>query len=205
MLRAMITEKPILTIEEVTKLALPLGTTAVASGDQIMRPVRWAVTANGDSPLPYLEGGELVLLVPGKADVSALLRACADANVAAVVSLTPLPAMALATAEMSHLPVLQLPAGTRIRDVERSVVGLLLDRQGHMERRSAQIYQQLIQLASENVGLQQIIHALAPNSNKAVVVQDKRMRIQVSAVPPQLAADWDDITDLLSNRNLLPD
>ncbi len=201
----MITEKPILTIDEVTRLALPLGTTVVASGDQIMRTVRWAVTANGDTPLPYLEGGELVLLVPGKADVAAMLRACADANVAAVASLSPLPPMALAAAEMAHLPVLQLPAGTRIRDVERSVVGLLLDRQGHMERRSAQIYQQLIQLASENAGLEQIIHELARYINKAVVVQDKRMRIQVSAVPPELAADWDDITELLSNRNILPD
>jgi len=201
----MITEKPILTIDEVTKLALPLGTTVVASGDQIMRPVRWAVTANGDSPLPYLEGSELVLIVPGKADLAAMLRACAEANAAGVASLSPLPPMALAAAEMAHLPVLQLPAGTRIRDVERSVVGLLLDRQGHMERRSAQIYQQLIQLASENVGLEQIIHDLARYINKAVVVQDKRMRIQVSAVPPELAADWDDIIELLCNRNILPD
>lgn len=201
----MITENPVLTIDEVNKLALPLGTTVVASGDQIMRPVRWAVTANGDAPLPYLEGSELVLLVPGKVDTAAMLRACAEANVAAVVSLSPLPPLALAAAEMAHLPVLQLPAGSRIRDVERSVVGLLLDRQGHMERRSAQIYQQLIQLASENVGLEQIIHELARYINKAVVVQDKRMRIQHSAVPPELAADWDDITELLSNRNILPD
>lgn len=201
----MITENPVFTIEEVSKLALPLGTSIVAGGDQVTRPVRWVVTANADAPLPYLEGGELILLIPGKSDATTSIRACIDAHVAAVVCLTGLSPLALATAEMAHLPVLQLPANARIRDVERSVVGLLLDRQGHVERRSVQIYEQLIQLASENVGLEQIIHELARYINKAVVVQDKRMRIQVSAVPPELGADWDDITDLLTNRNILPD
>jgi purine catabolism regulator len=158
-----------------------------------------------DSPLPYLEGNELILLIPGKSDGTAIVRACIQANVAAVISLAALPPMALAMAEMAHLPVLQLPANSRIREVERAIVGLLLDRQGYIERRSTQVYQQLVQLASENVGLDRIVHELAEYINKAVVVQDKRLRIQVSAVPPQFAADWDDIAELLRDRNNLPD
>jgi purine catabolism regulator len=201
----MISDTPTLTVDSISKLALPLGTQIVAGGDSIARAVRWAVAVSVDSPLPYLEGNELILLIPGKSDGTAIVRACAEANAAAVISLAALPPMALATAEMAHLPVLQLPANSRIREVERAIVGLLLDRQGYIERRSTQVYQQLVQLASENVGLDRIVHELAEYINKAVVVQDKRLRIQVSAVPPQFAADWDDIAELLRDRNNLPD
>ncbi len=200
----MISETPLLTLDNICKLAFPLGTVTVAGGDALTRPVRWAIAVNTDSPLPYLEGDELILLIPGKSDATTVMRACAAANVAAVVTLAQLSPMALATAELVHLPVLQLPAGSRVRDLERAVVSLLLDRQGSIERRSTQIYQQLVQLASENVGLEQIIHELAKYINKAVVVQDKRFRIQVAAVPPQYAAGWEEIDELLTERNTLP-
>ncbi|MCC7446003.1 MAG: helix-turn-helix domain-containing protein [Anaerolineae bacterium] len=200
----MISDTPLLTVDNICKLALPLGTVAVASGDSLTRPVCWALAINADSPLPYLEGDELVLLIPGKSDATPVVRACAEANVAAVVTLAPLSPMALAAAEIARLPVLQLPAGSRVRDLERTVVSLLLDRQGNIERRSTQIYQQLVQLASENVGLEQIVHELAKYINKAVVVQDKRFRIQVAAVPPQYAAVWEDIDEQLTERNTLP-
>ena len=198
-------ETQVLTVEEISRLALPLGTTVVASGDTVNRPVHWAVIVGGDAPLPYLEGGELVLLMPGKGDPTPTIVACAEANAAAVVILTALPLLAISAAEKAHLPILQLPGNARIRDVERSVIGLLLDRQSHAERRSAQIYQQLVQLASEDSGLDQIIHDLARYINKAVVVQDKRLRIQESAVPPQLAGDWENIIELLTDRDNLPD
>src|SRR5258708_9904519 len=201
----MISDNPVLTVEEIYKQAMPLGTTVIAAGDAQSRPVRWVVAMEADSQAPYLEGGELVLLSPGKNDGAATIRACAEANVAAIATLTALTPLALANAEAAHLPILQLPPGARSREVERVVVGLLLDRQGHVERRSTQIYQQLVQLASENVGLEQIIHELARYIDTAVVVQDRRLRIKVAAVPPQLAADWEDLTDILTDRNLLPD
>jgi purine catabolism regulator len=201
----MISDQPVLTVDSLTKLALPLGTKVVAAGDSISRPVRWAIAVSPDSPLPYMEGGELVLLTPGKGDIVSLIRACAEAHSAAIVTSTPLTPMAIAVAEAVHVPVLQLPANSRIRDIERTILGLLLDRRGHIERHSTQIYQQLIQLASENVGLERIVHELGRHLNKAVVVQDKRFRIQVAAVPPQFAAEWEEIAELLSARNQVPD
>jgi PucR family transcriptional regulator, purine catabolism regulatory protein len=199
-----VTENPLLTVEEIIKQALPLGTTVIAGSDSLGRPVRWALSVATDAPLPYLEGGELICLAPGKADPITTIRACAQANVAALVTLSPLAPMAIAAAETAHLPILQTPNGTRIRDVERGVVGLLMDRQGNIERRSMQIYQQLIELASENIGLTQIIHELARYLNKAVVLQDKRLRIQETGLPPQFAAEWDELTDTLTDNNLLP-
>lgn len=201
----MINEMQLLNVEEIRRQALPLGTTVVAGGEWVSRPVRWAVAAAGDAPLPYLEGGEMILLMPGKEDTTQTIHGCVEANAAAVVVVSNLPHMALIAAETAHLPILQLPANTRIRDVEQAVVMLLLDRKGYAERRSNQIYQQLIQLASENVGLDQIVHELARTINKAVVVQDKRLRVEVSVVPPHLAEHWDEIAEFLADRELLPD
>jgi PucR family transcriptional regulator, purine catabolism regulatory protein len=202
---AMISDTPVLTVDSICRLALPLGTTTIAGGEAISRPVRWVVSISAEVPLPYLEGNELILLIPGKGDLAAVVQACVEANVAAIATLTPLSPMALAAAEMAHLPVLRLPPASHVRDVERAVISLLLDRQGHIERRSTQIYQELVQLALDNAGLEQIVHEIGRLINKAVVVQDKRFRIQVAAVPPQLAGEWEDIAELLVDRNALPD
>src|SRR5947209_14008365 len=111
---AMITDTPTLTVDNICKLALPLGTVTVAGGEALSRPVRWAISINADSPVPYLEGDELVLLIPGKSDTTPAVRACIEANVAAMVTLSALSPIAIAAAEMAHVSVLQLPAGSHI-------------------------------------------------------------------------------------------
>ncbi len=200
----MISQAVALTVDDIHALALPPGTVLVAGSESAQTAVRWAITIASDSPLPYLEGGELLLLMPGSKDATALIKAALEAGVAGIATVSPLSALALGTAQLARLPVLQLPPGSRLRDVERAVIALLLDRQGNTERRGVQIYQQLIQLAAENNGLERIIHELARLIDKAVIVQDKRFRIQVSAVPPRLAEGWDDLTETLASRDLLP-
>jgi purine catabolism regulator len=154
--------------------------------------------------LPYLEGGELILLMPGKADLTEFINACAAAGAAAIAAPPPISPIALATAEMAKLPILQLPANGNIRDIERSVIGLLLDHQNHLERRSTQIYQQLVQLASENIGLDKLIHELSHFVEKTVVVQDKHLRVLHSSVAPSHLSEFDDLSDLLVDRRNVP-
>ncbi len=197
---------PSLTVNDVLKQALPLGSTVVAAAGSMARTVRWVVTARAGEgvSLPYLEGGELVLLVPGLEDMTTTIQACSAADAAGIACSDPVAALALAAAEIAGLPVIQLPTNCQIRDVERMALGLLLDRQGHLERRSAQIYQQLVQLASENAGLERIVHEMGRITGRTIVVQDKHLRIQTLAVSPDLAAGWDDIAELLTDRNSLP-
>ena len=57
----MISDNPVLTVEEIYKQALPLGTTIIAAGDAQSRPVHWVVAMEADAQVPYLEGGELVV------------------------------------------------------------------------------------------------------------------------------------------------
>src|SRR5258707_5676514 len=99
----MITDKPVVTVDDICKLALPLGIAVVAGGDSTTRPVRWTVAAIAESPLAYLEGGELVLLLPGKSDLTETIRARIEVNVAAIATLAPLPALSLSDAESAQL------------------------------------------------------------------------------------------------------
>ena len=200
----MINETLSLTVQAVYALALPLGTTIVAGGEGLDAPVRWATVVSPDGSLPYLEGHDLLLLMPGVPNSETLITQAVKAGAAVLVTLEPLPTVTLATAQLLKLPVLLLPPNSRVREVERAVLGLLLDRQGSTERRSVQIYQQLVALAAENSGLDRIIHELARLIDKAVVVQDKRLHVQVVAVPPRMAATWDALNDALTARDALP-
>jgi len=195
-----------LTVAEICRLALPLNTQVLAAHSALDRPVRWALTVSGDAPLPYLEGDELLLVAPAEqpCEPSAFIAACQRAKVAGLIVLPPVDPLLIALAEAERLPLIALPQGSRLRDVERLIVGLLIDRQGHFERRSAQIYEQLIEIATANVGLEGIAEALSEFLHKGIVVQDKYMRVQACIVPPELANDWESVLNLLKDRTKLP-
>ncbi len=202
----MFAEATSLTVAEICRLALPLNTQVLSAHGALERPVRWALTVSGDAPLPYLEGDELLLVAPSQQPCppSEFVAACARAQVAACAVLPPIDPLLIALAEAENLPLLALPDGSRLRDIERLIVGLLIDRQGHFERRSAQIYEQLIEIATANVGLEGIVQALSGFLHKGIVVQDKHLRVQACLAVPELANDWEAVLRLLKDRNQLP-
>ncbi len=203
----MLSESSAITVAELCRAALPLGTLVCAGHRAVGRPVRWVIAVQANGALPYLEGGELVLLTPPLPahDQKALIQALTAAQVAAVACLPPPDPVFLALAESEGLPVLQLPAGSRIREVERVALGMLLDRQGHLERRGAQLYDQLMQLVSANAGLEDIVNEIGVTLNKTVVLQDKNLGVKFHRVVTSFAGQWDSILDLLKDRRSLPD
>ena len=195
------------TLDNLRRDALPLGTEILSGGDQLDKPVRWAAVTLPGGGLPYLEGGEVLLVLPDLTDNLTLIRlieAAQQTDVVAMLTVTDWPSAVLAAAQSARITVLQLPAGCRIREVEQSIISMLLNRTQHLEQRSVQIYQQLVQLASENSGLDRIIHELTRVIDKAVLVQDKRLYAEVSAVPPRFADDWDRLLPRLTQLKDLP-
>jgi len=134
------------TVEEVRKLALPLGTRVMAGDGLLNRIVSWTtVIYPEESPsTKALQRGEMILYAqhegtgtPVTTDVE-LVRLAFDSEASAlVVSETPSPA-AVAEANAYGMPVLLLPSGNRIRLVEKAIVSLLVDRKGQIERRGTQ-------------------------------------------------------------------
>ncbi|MHB8624974.1 MAG: helix-turn-helix domain-containing protein [Aggregatilineales bacterium] len=196
-----------LTVEDVRRQALPLGTVILAGGERLDTTVRWTAVVAPGGRLPYLEGGELLLTLPGETDSDTLVHlidAAREMNVAAVITPDQWPSPALATAQLCGLPVLRLPPGSRVREIEQSILALILDRAHSTERRGAQIYEQLVQLAAESSSLDRLVHELVRLIDKAVIVQDKRLHVEVAAVPPRMAADWDRLLGWLTQREELP-
>ncbi len=201
-----------ITVEDVRKQALPLGTRVVAGDGRLNQPVTWTTviypengTVSKTSP-----GGEMILVAPANgnggqttSDVD-VVRWASEMNAAAVVLCEgPTPA-AIAEANAYNIPMLALPAGSRIRLVEKAVVSLLVDRKGQLERRGTQIYRQLTQISSRNEGMSELVSAMARLTGKSVVVQDKRLRINYSSVQPQFVSQWEEIETFLRKLDNLP-
>lgn len=200
------------TVEDVRKLALPLGTRVVAGDGLLNRTVSWTtvIYPEDGTSTKTLQNDEIVLFAtlegtgsPVTTDVD-VVRWASDSHAAAVVlSEHPSPT-AIAEANAYGMPVMMLPSGTRIRMVEKQIVSLLVDRKGQIERRGTQIYRQLTQISSRNEGMPELIGAMARLTNKAIVIQDKRLQILYSSVQPQFVAYWDEIETFLRKLDNLP-
>ncbi|MBL8132112.1 MAG: helix-turn-helix domain-containing protein [Anaerolineae bacterium] len=207
------TEPERITVEDVRKLALPLGT-RVAAGEGLLqsRIITWAAVIYTDDGLLSKSGheAELILVAPAEGanaprlrDVD-IVRWASEQQASAVVLHDSPSSTAVAEANAYGIPLLVLPAGSRIRVVEKAVVSLLVDHKGQLERRGTQIYRQLTQITSRNEGMAELVNEMARLTNKSVVVQDKRLQMIVSSVQPQFVAFWDEVETFLRKLDNLP-
>lgn len=136
-----------LTVEDVRKQALPLGTRTITGDGLLDRPVSWATLVYTDDNFSskQLQRDEMVIVAP-QADENAsartdveLVRWAADQKASAIVLTDSLSPSALAEAKAYGLPVMTLPINNHPRSVEKTVVSLLVDQQGQIERRGTQI------------------------------------------------------------------
>lgn len=67
----------------------------------------------------------------------------------------------------------------------------------------AEINQQLLRLSADDQGMEQIARALAQHSNKAVLIQDKRLQPLAQVSKPELQ-NWDDILEAFRESSYLP-
>ena len=202
-----------LTVEDIRKLSLPLGTRVVAGEGLLMsRIVSWTTVVYPTDAVgsKALQTDELILVAPREGNSSRLttdvdvVRWASEIKASAVVlSDAPSPT-AIAEANAYGIPVMTLPTGSRIRMVEKAVVSLLVDHKGQIERRGTQIYRQLTQISSRNEGMPELINEMARLTNKAVVIQDKRLQILYSSVQPQFVAYWEEVETFLRKVDNLP-
>ena len=203
--------KPI-TVEDIRKLALPLGTHVVSGDGVLARRVAWTTVIYPEDTInsKTLHQDEIVLLAAVEndrksktADVDVIRWATDNDASAIILSTAPSPA-AIDEFKDCRIPVLVLPEGSRIRLIEKAIISLLVNRKVHIERRGTQIYRQLTQIASRNEGLTEIINTVARLTNKSVVIQNKRLNVICSSVQPHMEADWGNIESLLRESDNIP-
>ena len=88
-----------------------------------------------------------------------------------------------AQANRLNISLLVVPHNTAVREINRSLAALLVDRQSATSERGMQLYRTLSEMSREGQGLDAMTELIAKLTGKIVVVQDKRMEIQAIALP----------------------
>ena len=198
-------------VEEIRKLALPLSTHVLSGEGLLDRPISWTTVIHPEDDIAskMVQKRELILIAalnnPPKAHSDTeLVQWAAKARASAVVFCGEVSTTALAEAKARNMPVLSLPDDTRIRDVEKTIISLLVNRKGQLERRGTQIYRQLTQISSRNEGMDELIGAMARLTKKTVIVQDKRLQPLSHKLQPEFVGVWDDVEFFLKKQDNLP-
>ncbi len=200
-----------LTVEEVRKLALPLSTHVLTGEGLLDTPVSWTTVIHPEDEIETksLQHRELILIAPAKLhnkthSDTKLVQWAAESGASAVLFCRWVSRTALAEAESRNLPVMALTEDIRIREIEKAIISLLVNRKGQIDRRATQIYRQLTQISSRNEGMDQLIGAMARLTKKNVIVQDKRLQPISHKLQPEFIGAWDDIETFLKKQDNLP-
>lgn len=182
-----------ISLGELARLILSPGTAALPPQWRDRR-VMWVVLA-GPDVTPQAGDCLLCAALP----TAKQLAEWAEHGVAAVAALGgPAPTEA-------PLPILGLPAGASLRDVQQSAVQLIVNRQSYLVERGTRVYQSLAHHSLEGAGLEGLARVMHELTGKTVVVQDKRLRPLATAVSPTLKAEWPSVLDALGSWHQMPE
>jgi PucR family transcriptional regulator, purine catabolism regulatory protein len=180
---------PSVTLSEILQLALPAGSRVLTGSAELARRVHWARLLRARLPgLSSVEPGELLILPTGLLDalgeprvLPRLFASLIEAGVTAFALAGEPHESVLAACRFSGTPLLQVPSGTPLADVERSIVGLILDRDAQLRRRADEIYGRLLTSMLGNAGLPALLAALSEATALRAAVFDDYLALQACA------------------------
>jgi purine catabolism regulator len=201
-----------ITVFDLLRNGLPMGTRIVAGRQGLSRSITWTSVLHARPPaFPSLEGRELALLsidalhqLSDKLTLADIVNDLAQMDVAAIGVIGSVDQRARKAADEHGIPLLNLPAGLSTRQVEYDVVRVLVGPPPPPEVRGQEIHEQLLQLSTENQGMQALIDAFADLTGRSVVVQDKRLDMVASSGTLIAGEDWPAIETALSSEDPLP-
>jgi PucR family transcriptional regulator, purine catabolism regulatory protein len=169
---------PPITVRDVMRLALPTGTSVAAGAAGLSHQVTWVVTPRATPPVfSNLRGGELALLqmnavrqLDERLTLVDLVERLAPVPIAGIVVVGEIVDPARTAAEAARTPLLQLPEGVDVREVEREVQRLIGDYEAQIERRAAQLANQLTQRSLSGAGLAGLLETLSERTGRGLAV-----------------------------------
>ncbi len=202
---------PFVNISDVLRLALPLQTAVVAGKDPARREVQWVVVLTSWENLPLqAQEGDLVILpiaLHERTSDKALmqkLEILAGLSVAGVLLFKPVSEPTISEATRLDLPLLVAPPETSVREANRAIAALLVDRQSATTERGLQLYRTLSEMSREEQGIPAMTDVISKLTGKIVIVQDKRLEIRALSVPGNNTLDVERIVEALTQREELP-
>ncbi|TDU03926.1 purine catabolism regulator [Streptomyces sp. 846.5] len=173
-------------------VAIPgLHLTVLAGGEQLGRPVRWVHTSELDDPVPFLEGGELLLttglkLGRGKEKLRRYVHRLADAGVAGLgigvgLSYQEVPAALVEAAAERELPLLEVPQPTPFIAISKAVTAALAAEQYQAVTTSFEAQEELTRAALGKDGTAALVRRLAARLGGWAALYDASGTVLVAA------------------------
>lgn len=205
-------DRPAVTVRDALRLALPAGTTVVGGASGLDRAVTWARLIHLDHPsFERLEVGELALAaLPVQSEtphalLATILQTLAGRGISGLAVSGNVPPGAQALADAIGTPLLIMPPNVRLADIEKSVIGLVVNRRAELEQRGIQIYRRLAQQTIENRGIEAIIETLAEITGKPVAVEDRSGALEFYHSPPRWTISRDELVAALRQPGQIDD
>jgi len=180
------------TLQALLQFALPLGTSLVSGLPGVS--ITYAVTVRAQPPaFPELYGGELALVsmdvlrtFDSRISLADVLRALAEAGVAAVAAQGTITGAAIQAAGECSVALLSLPADTSLTRIERAVNTLIINQKAQLAERAMEIQRQLARQSAENRELNSLLQVLSRATARPVAVHDDAGAL-IAQVQPGMA------------------
>lgn len=156
------------TLEDVYRLALPQETRILVGAEHLHRPVSWACSLRPSAPaFPNLTGNELALVdmddlrqLDSRMRLDRVVQSLRQARVSAIAVRGPVADNTVAVAEQEGMPLFQLPDTVSLLEIERTIIRLIVDREGYIAARAADLQRELTQIELDGGGLTTVAHRL---------------------------------------------
>lgn len=199
------------TIRDLLRLALPPGSALITSLEGFLHHISNVVSLRATLPaFPQLRGGEIALISVAQArllderlTLPTIVQRLAEVPVGAIAVLGAIDDEALNAASAVDLPLVQLPDTADLRAIERDIHRLLIDPDLQMERRAAQLYNELTQQVTAENGAEGIVRLTAERTDCAVALLNADGEVRVQRGPRQLRAVFNSLhTPVLPRQTL---
>ena len=156
------------TLEDVFRLALPPETRILVGADRLRRPVSWACSLRPSPPaFPNLTGNELALVdmddlrqLDARMRLDRVIQSLRQARVSAIAVRGTIADHAIAVAEQEGMPLFHLADSVSLMEIERTIIRLIVDREGYVAARAADLQRELTQIELDGGGLQRMSQRL---------------------------------------------
>lgn len=199
------------TVREIWRLALPSASRLISGQSGITEPAVWARRMASHPPaFASLEQGDVALLsveaialLDERLSLALVVQSLGEGGAAAVGVVGEIGSTASEIADTNGLPLFLLPADADLRDIERDIIRLIVEREAQIDRRGRQVYRQLAQHSIENRGLLGIAEGLLQITGKPVVIQDNRLSVHALAWPEKYSVSQEEVTPSLKDDTTL--
>ena len=151
-------------LNDVFRLALPMGTELVTPSARLDTNVSWACCSRPSAPVfPSLEGGELALIsmddllvLDPEGNLGQVLHRLLEANISGVGVQGKFGDEAIEMATADGLPLFAIPDQISLHQVERDIIRLIVDRSAYIMQRASNLQRELNQITLDGGGLEAI-------------------------------------------------